>query len=297
MTREIFQNSTSDSLSASCLAADTTITVTTGSKFPSTGNFRLLIESETLLCTGRSGNTLTVTRGVEGTTAAAHGSGQPVTLILTAGSLQAYLRDNVPSADGSKPPYRLIDASGNRLTSADFTAVNTTNVTVSDLDDAITLVKATQGAVTDTGGLSRAYTAPATVIAGFRALWPNSGSAYPGVGLGFRDSVSGKLNLSFVVSDPTWFWQTIRFLDPTSSDTAGTAYHFLTATDTIWLKAEDDGTNLIFSASIDGVTWIQLASESRTAYVAGGPDEFFIGVSNRANTFEIAASLLAWQEG
>jgi hypothetical protein len=50
-------------------------------------NFRIRVDDELMLVTGVSTNTFTVTRGIEGTSAAAHADGALVTHVLTAGSL------------------------------------------------------------------------------------------------------------------------------------------------------------------------------------------------------------------
>src|SRR5690348_6953800 len=100
--REKFSNNAQSTLSASATNTDTSITVASGSPFPSMGNFRLIVESEIMLCTARSGNVLTVQRGIEGTTAAAHASGVNVAQIVTTGALQQYGRDNVAGWDGSR---------------------------------------------------------------------------------------------------------------------------------------------------------------------------------------------------
>ena len=76
----------------------TSFDVIDGSVFPATGNFRLNCEDELMLCTARSSNTLTVTRGIEGTTAAAHGSGVYVTQVNTAGGFQQLLDEAVNTA-------------------------------------------------------------------------------------------------------------------------------------------------------------------------------------------------------
>jgi hypothetical protein len=74
-------------------AVATSCTVANGTVFPASGNFRIIIDSELLLCTARTGNTLTVTRGVEATTAASHANGAAVTHVLTKGGLDQYLAD------------------------------------------------------------------------------------------------------------------------------------------------------------------------------------------------------------
>lgn len=67
------------------------LTVANGAVFPSSGNFRILVDSELMLCTARSTNTLTVTRGIESTAAASHSNGVAVTHVLTKGGLDTYL--------------------------------------------------------------------------------------------------------------------------------------------------------------------------------------------------------------
>lgn len=55
-----------------------------GAKFPSVYPFHITIDTEILSCTNRSTDTLTVTRGAEGTTPASHASGASVSLNITA---------------------------------------------------------------------------------------------------------------------------------------------------------------------------------------------------------------------
>jgi len=75
-----------------------TFTVTTGhgARFPAAGNFRLLVESEILLCTARSGDSLTCTRAQEGTTAASHANGVAVTHVLTKAAIETARLDFTP---------------------------------------------------------------------------------------------------------------------------------------------------------------------------------------------------------
>jgi type II secretory pathway pseudopilin PulG len=63
-------------------AGATTLTVTSATGFPETGEFRVKIDDEIVLVTegGSSSTTWTVTRGKDGTTAAAHNAGAAVTL-------------------------------------------------------------------------------------------------------------------------------------------------------------------------------------------------------------------------
>lgn len=75
-------------------ASETGVDVTTGSVFPSSGNFRVVVDDEIMLATARSTNTLTVERGAEGTTAATHDTGAAIALMLTAASLTNIVQEN-----------------------------------------------------------------------------------------------------------------------------------------------------------------------------------------------------------
>jgi hypothetical protein len=92
MSRERFTNTDSTTLDGSINDSTTTVVVTDGSQFP-TSYFRILVESEIMLCTSRSSNTLTVVRGQEGTAGASHADDVPVNHIMTAGFLDSFKRD------------------------------------------------------------------------------------------------------------------------------------------------------------------------------------------------------------
>ena len=70
--REELVNNAQTTLNGGIGASDTSIVVANALVFPGTGNFRLLLESELVLCTAVSGNTLTVVRAQEGTANVAH---------------------------------------------------------------------------------------------------------------------------------------------------------------------------------------------------------------------------------
>jgi hypothetical protein len=86
--------------------------------FPTTGQFRIKIDAELMLVTAVSGTTFTVTRGIEGSTAASHANGATVTHILTAGALGAQTSDTMPLSEV-----------GGRLTLTTAVPVTTSDVT------------------------------------------------------------------------------------------------------------------------------------------------------------------------
>jgi hypothetical protein len=89
MSSEQFANNAQTSLNGAITAAATTLTVASASGFPSSAQFRILVDSELMIVTAGAGTTTwTVARGAEGTTAASHANQATVTQVLTAGGLE-----------------------------------------------------------------------------------------------------------------------------------------------------------------------------------------------------------------
>ena len=63
----------------------------------------------------------------------------------------------------------------------------------------------------------------------------------------------------------------------------------------VWLKVTDDGTDLVWYTSPDGINWIQAHTVSRTIWMSGGPDEvgFAIQMGNGNNPG--AAKFIHWE--
>ena len=85
---KVAKNSANSSLASAITDVAGTLTVVTGAgaNFPTTadGDFWVSIDSEILLCTSRAGDVLTVTRGQQSTSGAAHDAGAAVELRITA---------------------------------------------------------------------------------------------------------------------------------------------------------------------------------------------------------------------
>jgi len=62
---------------------NTSIVLTDATSLPSEGDFNISIESEIMLVTHRTANTLTVVRGTDGTSGASHTGGQAAQVIAT----------------------------------------------------------------------------------------------------------------------------------------------------------------------------------------------------------------------
>jgi hypothetical protein len=81
-----------------------TFTVADATGFPSSGNFRIIIDSEIMLVTSVSGNNFTATRAQEGTVIAKHDHTAPVYHLFTAGALTAACSDTVQSGQYAQLP-------------------------------------------------------------------------------------------------------------------------------------------------------------------------------------------------
>src|SRR5581483_11731149 len=99
MATEQFSNNAQSNLSAAITAGAVSLTVANASTFPMPGQFRILIDSEILLVTAVVGNTFTVSRGQEGTTAVAHVQSAYVTHVITAGGLANCPRSMTTTGD------------------------------------------------------------------------------------------------------------------------------------------------------------------------------------------------------
>jgi hypothetical protein len=105
MAAEQFANNAQSTLTAAITAGATSLTVQSAAAFPSSPQFRILIDSEILLVTAVSGNTFTVTRAAEAVggvqQAAAHAPGTYVTHVITAGALGNLLPGDLAKTDAA----------------------------------------------------------------------------------------------------------------------------------------------------------------------------------------------------
>lgn len=300
MRRERFANDAQSTLAAGISDTDTTLTVADGSTYPSEGDFRLRIDDELLLATARSGNMLTVTRAIEGTTAASHSAGAVAPQILTLDGIRQYGRDNVPGFDGSRPPLRIMDSSGNTLTSADFSIVNQSSAAISDVDGAILLRRPSTSGQSFTLLARSQPTPPATLTIAMRCCWPSAVASARVMGaIGLRESATGKLLLCSLerTSSGGVGFSVFGYSNPTAEGpTRLNPQVSLALMPEIWLQLSDNGTNVTFSASDDGQSWVALYSQPRTDDFTTAPDQWVWGMSANSTSRDCTSRLVHWSE-
>jgi len=304
MARERIENGSVTALNGTINASVTTVAVTDSSVFSPLPQFRIIIDSEIMLVTGISGNNLTVVRGSESSTAAAHSDGATIAQIITRDGIRTLQRDwNNPFFDDSNGvPHQLLDDVGGVLVSTDFTNINFAGSGVTTKTDmsqgSILLNKLAQTAGSNFGLMVKAApTAPWIWTVG---LIPNllavTASDFPSCGVCVHENVSGEFyhfqQSAIAVSKQV---SVDKYASPTAAATAFLAGDTWSgAYGATWFQVEDDNVDLIFRISADGINFIEVGREARTTFLT--PDEIGISINNDANPIAIQATLVAWDE-
>jgi hypothetical protein len=289
--REQHKNRSSTTLNGAINNSVTSITVADGSVFPSVGNFRLICESEIMICTARSGNSLTVVRGQDGSSAASHSDGTTISMIYSQQGMSRLLQDSdgLFGYSGRPPMLGIYDDDGSTiLDSADFTWVNQGGATVTDRGGTM-LMKVPIDAGFNVRALERTTpSTPYTYITAFRVICLGDSDCAPSIVAGFRETSSGKLMIFRFLSQPFFSpgdrVAATRASSPTAHFTSLSVANVNCVGDYLWVKVENNGTNIKFYISPDGVEWLLYFSESKTAYFSAGPDRVLWGGVNNANT-------------
>ena len=306
--REQHKNFGATLLDGSINNSVTSLDVTDGSVLPSTGNFRIMIGTEIMVVTARSSDTLTVVRGQDGTSAASHTDQDPVNHIYSTQGVNRLFNDNEGLwGYASRPPMGIYDNNGDLVTSSHFTWVNQDSATVTDRGGTILMNCPKRSAISIHAQEITAPSTPYTYIAAMRcAVCVASSDAKPTIGLGFRESGTGKLVVIGLLQE-TFFedaeqFRVLRLSGPTTSVTAPKGpLEAIIGYDYLWLKVEADGTDITFYASADGVEWIELYSEAKNTYFTTAPDRVFWYGADTANngtgSTELLLELAHWSKG
>lgn len=97
---------------------------------------------------------------------------------------------------------------------------------------------------------------------------------------------------------PGWSLFVLDAANPTTN--FGTIYAAIPLFEPVrWFRIRDDGTNTIFSVSVDGQTWTQILSQSRLTYLLQGPDQigFWACPRNSATpNLDQVIHVLSWKQ-
>lgn len=291
---EYLANNATSTLDGGITNSQTTLDVDDASAFPTEGDFRISVEEEIMLVTGVSSNTFTVVRAREGTSGVTHANGVTVTHILTAAGLEKHLQESVP-LHGYSPPLRITDTAGEDAVVADFTWDNQETATADDVNGTI-LMTIPAAAAADARILYLAAPATPWVATGafsfFHVMTTNAAGQMRG-GLWIGESGTGEYITISALRNKDYVGQNIvvqRFNSTVSFNSEqyntggsppGNTFPFPSL---VWLQIEDNGTNLIYRVSPDGVNWTVILTESRTAFMAGGPDVIGFGGNASSGT-------------
>jgi len=277
--QERWANNGGSTLNGAITAGATSLVVTSAASFPTVPEFRVMIGTEILLVTEISGTTFTVTRGVDGSTAASHSDTDPVDLYFTVGSVDQAYKDAFAIPDY---PYNRIMSEGITKVAADFTWNNQGTATCVDSDDGSLLLTLPSEANDQIRG--KVLTAPSTPykITSYVMLGPGytTGSSGSYLGPMLRESSTGKLYILFIRGDRLALW---RMTNPTTFSAEVDTYLFNRHSE-YWLRLEDDGTDVNGYISQDGIIWQEVFNEGRTSFMSGGPDQTGFGASSGSGT-------------
>jgi hypothetical protein len=326
---EQFANAASTTLNGAINSSVTSITVTAATGFPAAAQYRVIIDSEVLLVTAGAGTTTwTVTRGAEGTTAAAHSSLAAVTHILTAGALTQFRTDlfqtggysSRPSAGNAGVVYQANDAtmfawqdngsawdllrpvylpSSWAIDLSGWTAHNLTGVTATAVGGSVVWQNPTSGSDN-----LRYYlkTLPSTPYTLTLCCMPASvGISFQMVMLGLRESSSGKVSVVSLMQGATTSIPDVHQIsaDQYTNDTTYSAGIFRVVSPSgparpVFLRIADNGTTITYSYSLDGITFIALGTQGHTAF--GTNNQVLIGMNTTTSVWSGLGYLFGYKE-
>jgi hypothetical protein len=326
LATEQFTNSAATTLNGGINNSTTSVVVQSATGFPTTGNFRILIDSEILLVTSVAGATFTVAaRGtIEGTSAASHSNGAAVTEVLTAGSLSQHHQDRVQRGTfASRPaagvtsriylcsdcPYISYDdgaawntyCMGMPVTEppavGSFSWINQGAATVTQLGSSgpITLTSITGNANSLNQQIVAAPATPYTITAAFAINLKPNGSNFPSGGIHFSDGTSKSSILQ--VQTPNLGaagWYVTYWSSNTVAASNGYAGTGIVTGNLMWARVKDDGTNRIYYTSMDGQTFNQVFTEVRTNNFTATNVGFCVNASTDPSLVEL--TLYSWKQ-
>lgn len=328
-----FINDPGTTLASSCTAGATSISVTSSSGYPSGAcNFPVVAESELMLVTNITGTTWTVVRGIESTTAASHAGGVAINAVVTALEMVALAASLAQFGTYSGLPSAALGA---RYTTSDsfyeFIGVAGPAWQALCQGRAVTLPPTASWSWDNQGGSSvsstfaalfiqfasaanklRVYyrTAPSTpytIEAWLKvSTWDGATNATAlGNGLAFRYSGGKIIAFTFypgsdggvvvnILASSSSFTSQPYIAVPNSGTTKGPSQ--VSEQTDLYIRIQNDGTNLIFNVSHDGIHWPTTPTFTTSVAGQGGnPDQ--VGVFSQTDTLTSGSevTVVSWK--
>lgn len=326
MTVELFANNYTTTLNGAVTSTATTVVVASAvpTNLRTAGQWRLLVESEILLVTAVNADnvTLTVTRGAEGTAAAAHASGASAAHIVTAGGLNNIsagsaptilegLFANRPAAGTAGRIYLATDAdvlSEDNGTAwalfgplfqvtppvtGNFTWQNQGTASISSAKGAVLLNNSASGSAS--AGMSVATPAtPYTVTLGFLPTMNYANEVHAGL---FLQAASNGNIISYGIGNRPSTSPYVTFM---TGYVLNNTFGYLSTIfgnngigvfgPIVWMQIVDDGTTRYYKYSVDGANFITVYSEPNTTGITAARIGFYAQQQTFMNIFHWAGA-------
>jgi hypothetical protein len=317
MTVEVFRNLAETTLASGYTSGGVSISVASASGFPTTGVFRVAL--------GNAGRTIYRVDSVSGTTFtggaeefdANASTGTTVTLAASRAVAERFLQTPESGEANARSGIAGIDETGpfnwklTRLDQSSWSWVNQGSAVVTQSGGLVKLITPTAGGTNVRARVKTVPSVPYTVEVGVIGHFQLAASVTNLNAIGFvhRESGTSKLIGMFLANfkastggTPPAVWVATYTNETTFGAVQGTEFATVNPTITspfagvIWLRATDNNTNLIYEYSYDRQTWVQLASVSRTAHMAGAPNQVGIACLHQSGSIDSGGWIVSWRE-
>jgi hypothetical protein len=266
-------------VAAPYVAASGTLVVTSDTGMPLTGTFRLRLGNlagTILRVDSRAGTTLTVTVDEDDGNAAV---GDSVSLVVTAEALLQLKADAIAGAGGGADALYVLPADFDPTA---WTWANQGSATITKVGRFSRLFSPTAGGENNRSLVTAAPATPYTFasLMAPNAMFPAAGQAWSGLTL--KESGTGKLAAITLRSrsGPDLDIHVRKLTNETTFSADGPTTGNVLTRGPIWFRIGDNGTNVTYEYSFDGVFWITLLSETRGTFFTTAPDSYGLLIRN-----------------
>lgn len=316
-------------------ATSLTVQTGDGAKFP-TANFSIIIGTELIFVGSRSSDTFSsLVRGSEGTAAASHNNGDAVTHILTARSIKALgtilheetsfgtrpsaslegrlhfpnnglwiARDNGSSWKGYGPVFPITEPAD------PGTWINQLSATLTLTSGGLFLLVPATGTEGIHARVKSTPSTPWTLTLGFIPM--QTFVDFSSVGICLRESGTSKIIIQSLTANT--FYQSGGGTQTRKGITVGKWSNAVTGVadytttpagifgpdwhegSCYWFQVTDDGTDLKFRVSNDGINFFQILSSARNNFFTTAPDQYGFFVRNFTTLYDIGMMVVSLKE-